>query len=665
MSRKLHVLCCRNYRLEFEAAVAAEGWSDVALAQFPARCGRPPVAWSELATLADGAEADLLVLGGPCLSALEIPPERRDHVRLHRRAQCFELIACPAQIADALSRNAYLVTPGWLGAWREHLEELGFTGTSAAALFREFARELVLLDTGVASDAAARLTELARTLALPCSRTPVGIEPTRGLLARHVGEWRLDVERRAAAARDASHARDRADLVATLEFVSRLVVLGSESETIAAIEELCRMLFAPRTLHVVRVEDDTIDGAVPGHVRSQIAGLHDDWAWTASGTGFMLRVAHAGETVAVILVDGLAFPEYRERYLDLARSVARVSGLAIQNTRSYRRLETAEESLRRSERNLRLAQALAHVGHWEYDGNADAFHWSDETYRILGYVPGALTPSREAFLAAAHPEDRAAVAEELRRSRTTGRFELEYRILLPDGAVRFVHAVGEVVFAGAERLPRVPGTGQDLVGARPAQLLGVLQDVSERKALQRRLDDGSGADPVTGCATRPAFLREAERELSRVRRYGGELSLMALRLDDHRGHPAADAALGELARVCVAALRVHDVVGRLGAEELVILLPETGPGEAAEAAERLRQAVAQVELRSPDGSPLRFTTSVGIAAGSGAEPGVQTVLERAQGALGEARATGRDRVVTHAPSAAGAAPRRRETTPPG
>jgi two-component system cell cycle response regulator len=117
--------------------------------------------------------------------------------------------------------------------------------------------------------------------------------------------------------------------------------------------------------------------------------------------------------------------------------------------------------------------------------------------------------------------------------------------------------------------------------------------------------------------------------------------------------------------VCVAALRVHDVVGRLGAEELVILLPETGPDEAAEAAERLRQAVAQVELRSPDGSPLRFTTSVGIAAGSGAEPGVQTVLERAQAALGEARATGRDRVVTHAPSALGAAPRRRETTPPG
>jgi diguanylate cyclase (GGDEF)-like protein len=666
MSRTLHVLCCRNYRPEFEAAIAAEGWADVQLAEFPARCGRPPISWAELDALAGDADGDgdLLVLGGACVAALEIPPERRERVRLYRRAQCFELVACPAQIADALARNAYLVTPGWLGNWREHLEELGFTGTSAAALFREFARELVLLDTGTSKDAAARLTELARTLALPCSRTPVGLDPVRGLLARLVGDWRLDAEQRTAAARDSAHARERADLVATLEFVSRLVVLTSESETIAAIEELCRMLFAPRSLHVVRVDDETIDGTVPGHVRSQIAGLHGDWAWTASGTGFMLRVAHAGETVAVIVIDGLAFPEYRSRYLDLARSVARVSGLAIQNTRAYRRLEMAEESLRRTERNLRLGQSIAHVGHWEYDGNTDAFSWSDETFRILGHVAGAVTPTLEAFLRPVHPDDRAAVEEEFRRSRGTRRLDVEYRIVLPEGATRHVRAVGEVVFAGADRFPRGVGTMQDLVGARPAEIVGVLQDVTERKALQLRLAEEACTDPATGCASRGAFLRQADQEFARARRYGGDLSLMMLDLVGRErggrdgGEPQGEAALREAARVCARAVRAQDVVGRFGGAELGILLPETAPEEAAEVAERLQQALARAEIPTPAGPPLRFTASVGIAALSGADAGLEAVLERARGALGEARTAGRGGVVTRAAHPTAAPPPR-------
>jgi hypothetical protein len=332
-SRTLHVLCCRNYRPELEAAAAVEGWADVQVASFEARCGRPPVAWSDLRPLLPEQGADALVLGGACLCALEVPPERRDAVRIHRCGQCFELVAGSAQIAEALSRNAYLVTPGWLEAWREHLDALGFTGTSAAPLFREFARELVLLDTGVSARAADRLAELARTLALPCSRVAVGLDHARHRLARLVAEWRLELERRAAAVRDEGRARERADLVATLDFVGRLVLLRSEAAIAEAMEELFRMLFAPRRIDVVRVEAETIDGAVPASLRSQIAGLQGDWAWTASGTGFLVRVAHGDETVAVVVLDGLAFPEYRSRYLDLALSVARVSALTIRNVR--------------------------------------------------------------------------------------------------------------------------------------------------------------------------------------------------------------------------------------------------------------------------------------------------------------------------------------------
>lgn len=647
MSGALHVLCCRNFRPELEGAAAAEGWPDVRVAAFEARCGRPPIGWAELGPLLAEEDAEAVVLGGACLCALEVPPGRRAAIRVHRCGQCFELVAGAAQISEALARGAYLVTPGWLEGWRERLDDLGFTGTGAAALFREFARELVLLDTGVSPRSAARLGELARTLALPSGRVAVGLDVARHRLARLVGEWRLQVERRAATARDATRARERADLVATLDFVGRLVLLGSETEAVDGVADLFRMLFAPRRLHVVRVEGGTCDPAAPAGVRAEVEALQGDWAWTASGSGFLVRVAHGDETVAVVVVDGLAFPEYRDRYLDLARAVARVSGLAIRNARTYRRLSAAEESLRRSERSLRLAQAIAHVGHWELDGQGDGFTWSEETFRILGYAPDALAPSRDAFLRAIHPDDRAAVEAELRRAKEVGRFDLEYRVVLPGGAVRFIRGLGEVV-RGPEMEPRLVGTVRDL--AAP-ELLGVVQDITDRKELERRLAQEARTDALTGCANRRAFLEAAEAEFARVQRYGGDLSLLMLDLDhfkfinDDRGHPAGDEALREVARLCLGALRSQDVIARIGGEEFAVLLPETGPQEAAEVAERLRTALKEAEVRLPGGPPVRITTSVGVAALEAGDPGVEVVIQRADRALYDAKAAGRDRVV--------------------
>jgi diguanylate cyclase (GGDEF)-like protein len=659
MSRALRVVCCRNYRPEMEAAVAAEAWTDVTVSAVEPRCGRPPLSWADLRPLVPGDDTDVLVLGGACLCALEVPPGRRETARLCRRAQCFELVAGAAQIADALDRDAYLVTPGWLASWRQHLAALGFEGTQAAALFREFARELVLLDTGVSAEAAAQVTELGRALALPASRAPVGLDPARQLLGRLVAEWRLDVERREAATREAAHGRERADLVATLDFVGRLALLSSEDEAVPAIEELFRMLFAPRRLQVVHLVEGAPDASAPPDLRAEIEGLTGDWAPTASGTGFLLRVAFAGEPVAVVVLDGLAFPQYRERYLELARAAARVSALAIRNARACRRLTAAEDNLLRSERTLRLAQAIAHVGHWEVDDRTGAFTWSEEAFQIFGLAPGAVAPSREAFLRVVHPDDRAAVEQEIRRARMEGRFDLEYRIVLPGGGERVVHSLGEALYLGPDRQLRMVGTVtdvSDLGRGELVELLGVVQDVTERRALERRLDEEARTDALTGCANRRAFLREAEQEFARVRRYGGDLSLMMLDVDhfktinDRRGHPAGDEALRELARVCAGTLRAQDVVGRVGGEEFAVLLRSTGEREATEVAERLRQAVAATEVRVGGGPPLRLTTSVGVAGLHEADPAVETVLARADRALHEAKAAGRDRVVALAPA---------------
>ncbi|MBS1191890.1 MAG: response regulator [Rhodocyclaceae bacterium] len=343
-------------------------------------------------------------------------------------------------------------------------------------------------------------------------------------------------------------------------------------------------------------------------------------------------------------VDYITKPFQREEV------VARV-GTHVSLYRSREAMKRTEEALRKSEESLKMAQAIAHLGHWEWDLDSGDIRWSDETYRILGYVSPALAPTYDAFLQVVHPEDLARVDSEIRQSRESGRFDLEYRIVLPDGTVRGVRGIGQVVSLGAQGQPKIIATIQDITGHGRMELLGVIQDITERQELERRLEEEARTDALTGCANRRHFLELAEHEMARFRRYGGEMSLLMLDLDhfkainDANGHHAGDLTLMELVRVCRATLREEDVVGRLGGEEFAVLLPQTGRDKAIEAAERLRHAVAKAEVPVPEGQPVHFTTSIGVATLTPADASIDMLLGRADQALYEAKGAGRNRVV--------------------
>ncbi len=657
MTGKLCLLCCGNFLPEIEAAVAAEGWGDVSVAAFPARCGHPPTNWDELRPLVPADCTAVAVLGRACLHGLEAPPNDWPPVRRRLQENCFHLVAGATPVAEAIGRGAYLITPGWLRDWRRKVAEMGFDATTAPDFFHGFARSLELLDTGVVPDADRLLVELAATLDLPAGRTAVGIDYTRLLLGRWVAEWRLEEAHREARERDRDHSRAVADLTAAMDVLGQLAQLKDEAETVAAIEDLFRMLFAPQDLFLVRFAEGTAQAidALPQALAAQLAALKEDWAWTASGSGFLLRIGRSRELLAVVIVDRLAFPEFRERYLNLALSVADVCGLAIENARSFHRLKETEAALRKSEFSLKIAQAIAHLGHWEWDVASGDMRWSDETYRILGYEPHALAPSDDTFFLVIHPDDREMVGEHIRQARQGHSFDLEYRVVLPGGSVRVVHGMGTALRADVAGQPRLIGTIQDLTAHAPLELLGVIQDITDRKELEWRLAREASTDPLTGCANRRRFLELARQEIVRVRRYGGSLSVLALDLDhfkkvnDRHGHHVGDLALQMLVQVCHATLREEDTVGRLGGEEFAILLPQTPAERAVEVAERVRRAVeaARVDLE-PDPS-VRFTTSVGVASLEAADKDIDALLGRADRALYQAKESGRNRVVSDTP----------------
>ncbi|MBI4998762.1 MAG: diguanylate cyclase [Rhodocyclales bacterium] len=349
MTGKLTLLCCENFRPEIAAAVAAEGWPDVSVAAFPARCGRPPLSWYELHPLLGPAGTRTAVIGNVCLAGLETAATNAPAVKLLRQEQCFHMVAGHSLVDEAIARGAYLITPGWLADWRGKLSQMGFDEVTGGAFFRDFVRELVLLDTGTLADAPARLAEMATALGLPGTRVGIGLDPLRHWLGRLVAEWRLDDAGQRAAQRERERAREVADHKAAMDFLGRLPLLKDEQETIAAIGEMFHLLFAPQVFCYLHVEGGCVrnDCNLPPDLLDQAQNLGADWTWTTSGKGFLLRIARADEALGVIVVEQLAFPEYRDRYLDLALSISGVAGLSIDNARSYRRLMELQRELER------------------------------------------------------------------------------------------------------------------------------------------------------------------------------------------------------------------------------------------------------------------------------------------------------------------------------
>lgn len=158
-------------------------------------------------------------------------------------------------------------------------------------------------------------------------------------------------------------------------------------------------------------------------------------------------------------------------------------------------------------------------------------------------------------------------------------------------------------------------------------------------------------DVLTGVSNRRHFVDILEQEFARARRYDLPLAILSFDLDffkrinDGYGHAVGDQALISFAQVAQRGLREMDLLGRLGGEEFAILLPNTLATDALAVAERVREGVAEISIPTDNGT-LKFTTSVGVTEMQSIDSSIDDLLRRADNALYEAKAAGRNRVVT-------------------
>ena len=330
--------------------------------------------------------------------------------------------------------------------------------------------------------------------------------------------------------------------------------------------------------------------------------------------------------------------------LALLQAIGDRGGQALLNARMHQALRAAQAQFRAAFEHAPIGMALVDAG----EGAAQLMVEANPALcSMLGYTRDELVGRSVVDLQ--HADDREpAVAMSNTRALLRGELEdyaTDRRLLRSDGGVIWaqVHAA--------------PFEGDDV----EPHLVVQIQDVTERREHEEQLRHLADHDPLTGLVNRRRFGEELDRLAALATRYETSAAVLVVDVDrfkdinDSYGHAVGDDLLRSLASVLRARCRETDVIGRLGGDEFGVILPHSGPAEAAATAEALVAAIRSGCTASVGGRDLRVSASAGlriVSAGAGgaarcADDGAlvaDALLAEADIALYDAKERGRDRV---------------------
>jgi PAS domain S-box-containing protein len=347
---------CSSFSREVFAVKQKENFQDVEIETFPCACWHAEQNAARIDTIIRREQAngkEVVAVGGNCLKAYSRQVGWGEQV--HLQEQCFYMFTDPEIVDAALREGAYLLTSGWLANWRQQMNVWGFEPETAKAFFSESASKLVLLDTGIDPDSPSQLQTFSDYVGLPYQILPVGLSHFHLFLSQIILKWKLGHAHDQPAHSSAHASQVVADYAMALDLLVSLTKILDETQVIQSILDLFTMLFAPKQVAYAPWVDDRPGKIValsdfPLNEDKLLTWLNSstvDETWFETDTGFFLRITSMDHMIGALAVEAIAFPEYKQQYLNLAIEVAHLCGLAIINARTYHRMETLNEELER------------------------------------------------------------------------------------------------------------------------------------------------------------------------------------------------------------------------------------------------------------------------------------------------------------------------------
>ncbi len=301
-------------------------------------------------------------------------------------------------------------------------------------------------------------------------------------------------------------------------------------------------------------------------------------------------------------------------------------------------VKETEAAMRKNENLLRESQGAARIGSYINNISAGTFEATPVLEEIFG-ITKDYPHTNEGWVRFMHPDYRQAMADALLDSiRDRKPFDADYKIIRPsDGAERWMHGLGKISY--------------DEQG-HPVSLIGTVQDITDRKLTEQRIENLAYFDPLTGLPNRRLLQDRLQHALlSSVRqKHLGALLLVDLdnfkSLNDTFGHQPGDQLLQQVARRLRECVRDSDTVARLGGDEFMVVLEELGENmlhaatQAAVVAEKiLRKLGERYELGE---GAHNSTASVGITLFGEQSESVEAPMMRADLAMHRAKDAGRN-----------------------
>lgn len=328
-------------------------------------------------------------------------------------------------------------------------------------------------------------------------------------------------------------------------------------------------------------------------------------------------------------------------------TIALLALLVHQTFELLRSAKSSGDNLRR----FSLASSAGAVGVWELDLATGKGWGSEYQAKIFGYSPQDTDWNVQRFVESVVPEDRERVRDLVGRVRAAGhadRVAFECRITRTDNAVRCIDVTGDVVLDGR---------------GKPRRVVGTVVDITDRKQSEEQIRQLAFYDPLTRLANRRLFLDRLAQALAVSNRSGRFGAMMYMDLDnfkslnDKSGHDAGDLLLVEVAARLRNCVREMDTVARFGGDEFVVLLIEldddatVARSRAEVVAEKIRQTLAapyRLRITARDGREVSIvhqcTVSLGFALFDDHEATSDQILSRADTALYQAKAAGRNSI---------------------
>ncbi len=282
------------------------------------------------------------------------------------------------------------------------------------------------------------------------------------------------------------------------------------------------------------------------------------------------------------------------------------------------------------------AEALSGIGSWVYSRPGEVMRWSPQMHRICETDPEVLECSRGAYETLVHPDDRAQWHRDWQLAVERAElFESRHRLRFLGDRIKVVLARG---------LPRHDADGRLL------EMVGTLEDITERQDFQLRIEQSRFVDPLTNLPNKAGTLRELER-LLRARGYNETLGVISLDLDgfqeinDLFGPEIGDQLLRAFARGLRLAVPAADWVGRLSSDEFIVLRQQNirSFGDVISAARELQALISRQPALLAQ-LPINPTVCVGVGSypEHGSDAGI--LLQCANTALMEAKRQGRSQL---------------------